>query len=95
MGKPLDAMELIELKCFLAERITDNMSTKDLETYVLDDLTEYYYKMDEHEFLEEAHNYWDDMFDEAVESVREFMSAPNFGGGLDVTPSQYGLEVKD
>ena len=43
-------MELNELKCFLAERITDNMSTKDLETYVLDDLCEYYYKMDEHEF---------------------------------------------
>ena len=88
-------MELNELKCFLAERITDNMSTKDLETYVLDDLTEYYYKMDEHEFLEEAHNYWDDMFDEAVESVREFMKHPNFGGGLNITPSQYGLEVKD
>ena len=88
-------MELNELKCFLAERITDNMSTKDLETYVLDDLTEYYYKMDEHEFLDEAHNYWDDMFDEAVESVREFMKHPNFGGGLNITPSQYGLEVKD
>ena len=95
MAKPLDAMELNELKCFLAERITDNMSTKDLETYVLDDLTEYYYKMDEHEFLEEAHNYWDDGFDDAVESVREFMRFPNFGQGLNITPSQYGLEVKD
>ena len=83
-------MELNELKCFLAERITDNMSTKDLETYVLDDLCEYYYKMDEHEFLEEAKNYWDDMFDEAVESVREFMRFPDFGDGLDITPSQYG-----
>jgi hypothetical protein len=90
MTKPLNAMELNELKCFLAERITDNMSTKDLETYVLDDLCEYYYKMDEHEFLNEAHNYWDDMFDEAVESVREFMRFPNFGSGLDITPSQYG-----
>ena len=83
-------MELNELKCFLAERITDNMSTKDLETYVLDDLCEYYYKMDEHEFLNEAHNYWDDMFDEAVESVREYMKFPDFGDGLDITPSQYG-----
>ena len=95
MTKPLNAMELHELKCFLAERITDNMSTEDLESYVLDDLTEHYYKMDEHEFLDEAHNYWDDGFDDAVESVREFMRFPNFGQGLDITPSQYGLEVKD
>ena len=95
MTKPLNAMELNELKCCLAERITDNMSTKDLESYVLDDLTEYYYKMGEHEFLEEAHNYWDDGFDDAVESVREFMRFPNFGQGLNITPSQYGLEVKD
>ena len=59
------------------------MSTKDLETYVLDDLTEYYSKMGEHEFLDEAHNYWDDGFDDAVESVREIMRFPNFGSGLD------------
>ena len=71
MTKPLNSMELNELKCFLAERITDNMSTKDLESYVFDDLCDYYYKMGEHEFLEEAHNYWDDGFDAAVESVRD------------------------
>ena len=95
MTKPLNAMELNELKCFLAERITDNMSTKDLESYVLDDLCDYYYKMGEHEFLEEAHNYWDDGFDDAVESVREFMRFPNFEKGCHITPGQYGLEVKD
>ena len=95
MTKPLNAMELNELKSFLAERITDNMSTKDLESYVLDDLCDYYYKMGEHEFLEEAHNYWDDGFDAAVESVREFMKFPDFGAGCHITPSQYGLEVKD
>tara|TARA_R100001510_G_C7489388_1_gene97875 strand:- start:38 stop:271 length:234 start_codon:yes stop_codon:yes gene_type:complete len=75
MTKPLNRAELNELKSFLAERMVDNMSTKDLESYVLDDLFTYFDKMGEHEFLEEAHNYWDDMFDEAVESVREFMTA--------------------
>ena len=75
MTKPLNRAELNELKSFLAERMVDNMTTKDLESYVLDDLFTYFDKMGEHEFLEEAHNYWDDMFDEAVESVREFMTA--------------------
>ena len=73
MTKPLNRDELNELKSFLAERIVDNMSTKDLEEYVLDDLFTYYDKMGEHEFLEEAHNYWDDMFDEVVEEVRDYM----------------------
>lgn len=77
MTKPLNRAELNELKSFLAERMVDNMSTKDLESYVLDDLFNYFDKQGEHEFLEEAHNYWDDMFDEAVESVREYMKFPS------------------
>ena len=77
MSKPLNRDELNELKSFLAERIVDNMSTKDLEEYVLDDLFTYYDKMGEHEFIDGAKNYWDDMYDEAVESVREFMKVPD------------------
>ena len=42
MSKPLNRDELNELKSFLAERIVDNMSTKDLVEYVLDDLFTYY-----------------------------------------------------
>ena len=57
MSKPLNRDELNELKSFLAERIVDNMSTKDLEEYVLDDLFTYYDKMGEHEFIDEAKNY--------------------------------------
>ena len=73
MSKPLERDELNELKSFLAERIVDNMSTKDLEEYVLDDLFTYYDKMGEHEFIDEAKNYWDDMYDEVVEEVRDYM----------------------
>ena len=73
MSKPLNRDELNELKSFLAERIVDNMSTKDLEEYVLDDLFTYYDKMGEHEFIDEAKNYWDDSFDEVVDEVRDYM----------------------
>ena len=46
------------------------MSTKDLEEYVSNDLFNYFDKLGEHEFLEEARNYWDDSFDEVVEEVQ-------------------------
>ena len=64
---------LTELKEFLTERMVDNMSTKDLEEYVSDDLFNYFDKLGEHEFLEEARNYWDDSFDEVVAEVKEYM----------------------
>ena len=72
MTKPLNRAELNELKSFLAERIVDNMSTKDLEEYVLDDLFTYYDKMGEHEFIDEAKNYWDDMYEEVVDDIKEY-----------------------
>ena len=64
---------LLELKEFLTERMVDNMSTKDLEEYVANDLFNYFDKLGEHEFLEEARNYWDDGFDEVVEEVKDYM----------------------
>ena len=73
MTKPLNREELLELKEFLAERMVDNMSTEQLAEYVQDDLFTYFDKQSEHEFLEEAKNYWDDMFDEVVEEVRDYM----------------------
>ena len=72
----LNRDELLELKAFLAERMVDNMSTKDLEEYVSNDLFTYFDKLGEHEFLEEARNYWDDSFDEVVEEVKDYMKCP-------------------
>ena len=69
----MDRELLNELKEFLTERIVDNMSTKDLEEYVSNDLFNYYDKQGEHDFLEEARNYWDDSFDEVVEEVKDYM----------------------
>ena len=63
-----------ELKAFLVERIVDNMSTKDLEEYVTDNLDEYYDGLTDSQFIIEAQNYWDDplIFDEVVEDITEY-----------------------
>ena len=66
--------ELIkELKSFFVERWVDNMSTKDLVAYVMDDLDRYYENMSDAEFIDEAKNYWEDHYDEVVEEVKEYV----------------------
>ena len=67
----MDRELLLELKEFLTERMVDNMSTKDLEEYVSNDLFQYFDKLGEHEFLDEAKNYWDDMFPDVVQELIE------------------------
>ena len=69
----MDRELLLELKEFLTERMVDNMSTKDLEEDVSNDLVNYFDKLGEHEFLEEARNYWDDSYDEVVEEIKDYM----------------------
>ena len=69
--------ELIsELKGFYVERVVDNMDTKDLVNYVMDDLDRYYEKMSDVDFLEDAQNYWEDHFDEVVEEIEDYMNCP-------------------
>ena len=86
----MDRELLNELKEFLTERIVDNMSTKDLEEYVSNDLFNYYDKQGEHDFLEEARNYWDDSFDDVVEEVKDYMKC-DFK--KDKGTTTYSLEV--
>ena len=50
----MDKALINELKSFLVERYVDNMSTKDLVAYVMDDLDRYYKKMSDVQFLDEA-----------------------------------------
>ena len=69
----MDQALLLELKEFLTERMVDNMSTKDLVEYVMDDLFKYFDKLGEHEFLEEAENYWGDSFGEVIDEVQDYM----------------------
>ena len=69
----MDRELLNELKSFLAERIVDNMTTEQLAEYVQDDLFTYYDKQGEHDFLEEAQNYWEDDFGEVIDEIQEYM----------------------
>ena len=64
--------QIQELKSFLVERQVDNMSTKDLVAYVMDDLDRYYENMPDAEFIDEAQNYWDDHYDDVVEEIKEY-----------------------
>ena len=64
--------QIVELKAFLVERYVDNMSTKDLVSYVTDDLDRYYEDMSDAEFIDEAKNYWEDHYDEVVEDIKEY-----------------------
>ena len=64
--------QIQELKSFLVERQVDNMSTKDLVAYVMDDLDRYYESMPDAEFIDEAQNYWDDHYDDVVEEIKEY-----------------------
>ena len=61
-----------ELKSFLVERMVDNMDTKDLVSYVTDDLDRYYENMPDAEFVDEAKEYWEDHYDEVVEEIKEY-----------------------
>ena len=65
--------QIVELKAFMVERYVDNMSTKDLVAYVMDDLNRYYEDMNDAEFIDEAKNYWEDHYDEVVEEVKEYV----------------------
>tara|TARA_Y100001935_G_C17241414_1_gene475916 strand:- start:813 stop:1088 length:276 start_codon:yes stop_codon:yes gene_type:complete len=67
--------QLQELKELYVERMVENMSTKDLVTYVFDDITQYVSKQSPVEFFDDAYSYFDDYFDEIVEEVKGGQSA--------------------
>ena len=74
MDKNKFTPELIsELKGFYVERVVDNMDSKDLVNYVMDDLDRYYEKQSDVDFLEDAQNYWEDHFDEVVEEIEDYI----------------------
>ena len=68
----MDKAIINELKSFLVERYVDNMSTKDLVQYVMDDLDDLYKNMPDAEFLDEAQNYWEDHYDEVIKDIQDY-----------------------
>ena len=68
----LNENQLNALREFYVERFVDNMETKDLVQYVTDDMFQYMESLPDAEMIDECVNYWDDMFDEVVEEIKEF-----------------------
>tara|TARA_R100001463_G_scaffold75426_1_gene129404 strand:- start:700 stop:915 length:216 start_codon:yes stop_codon:yes gene_type:complete len=67
----LTAKQIDYLKSAYVEQVVDNMSTKDLVQYVMDDLDRYYEKVSDIDFIDDAQNYWEDHFDELVQESKE------------------------
>ena len=68
----LNENQLNSLREFYVERFVDNMETSDLVQYVTDDMMGYMESLPDNEVIDECLNYWDDMFDEVIEDVKEF-----------------------
>ena len=68
----LNENQLNSLREFYVERFVDNMETKDLVQYVTDDMFQYMESLPDNEVIDECLNYWDDMFDEVIEEVKDF-----------------------
>ena len=67
----LNENQLNSLREFYVERYVDNMETQDLVQYVTDDMIGYMESLPDNEVIDECLNYWDDMFDEIVEEIKE------------------------
>ena len=68
----LNENQLNALREFYVERFVDNMETEDLVQYVTDDMFQYMESLHDAEMIDECVNYWDDMFDEVVDEIKEF-----------------------
>ena len=64
--------QLDELRAFYVERYVDNMDTKDLVQYVMDDMLKYMENLPDNEVIDECVNYWDDAFEDVVEDIKEY-----------------------
>ena len=64
--------QLQELRAFYVERFVDNMDTKDLVQYVMDDMMQYMEALPDNEVIDEWVNYWDDHFEDVVEEIKEY-----------------------
>ena len=67
--------ELNELRYHYVDRLVDNMSMKDLVSYVFDDMLNYVHNQPDAEFLDEAQNYWEDHFDDVVKDIKEYANS--------------------
>ena len=55
--------ELNELRYHYVDRLVDNMSMKDLVSYVFDDMLNYVHNQPDAEFIDEAEQYWEEHYE--------------------------------
>ena len=67
--------ELNELRYHYVDRYVENMSTKDLVSYVFDDMLNYVHNQPDAEFIDEAQNYWEDHYDDVVEEIKDYANS--------------------
>ena len=70
----LNENQLNALREFYVERFVDNMETEDLVQYVTNDMYQHLESVTDEEVIYECVEYWDDMFDDVVEEVKEIIS---------------------
>ena len=67
--------ELNELRYHYVDRVVDNMSMKDLVSYVFDDMLNYVHNQPDAEFIDEAEQYWEEHYDDVVEEIKEYANS--------------------
>tara|TARA_B100000686_G_scaffold328134_1_gene387791 strand:- start:1090 stop:1410 length:321 start_codon:yes stop_codon:yes gene_type:complete len=78
----LTSIQHNEISERFAELVVDGMDMKSLVSYVIDDLTEYYEKCDQHELRELVDEYDEELWDEMVDDVTNetVLDTNNTGG---------------
>jgi hypothetical protein len=67
--------ELNELRYHYVDRVVDNMSMKDLVSYVFDDMLNYVHNQPDAEFIDEAEQYWEEHYDDVVKDIKEYANS--------------------
>ena len=67
--------ELNELRYHYVDRLVDNMSMKDLVSYVFDDMLNYVHNQPDAEFIDEAEQYWEEHYDDFVKDIKEYANS--------------------
>ena len=71
MNPRLNDEQFVTLKELYVERLVDNMSTKDLVTYVTDDISKWVDSLTYNDAMVEFQNYWDEYFTDTIDEVLE------------------------
>ena len=95
--------QLNELRAFYVERYVDNMETKDLVSYVMDDMMRYMESLPDSEVVEEIKEFEQcdfkktlaDKEDEYLDSLSEGKDLDDYGSKVDTLVDSMGVTVEE